>query len=107
MQNFEVLSLYRSKFADPSPIGRLIDRWFCLGVTCPVMAVAFPISWIALPQSEYLCIALSLSTTAMLVREACVYRSVPRAVLILADGLTPALMWWQPIIGFGVYSINH
>jgi hypothetical protein len=54
MQNFEVLSLYRSKLADPSPIGRSIDKWFCLEVTCPAIAVAFPISWIALAANGIL-----------------------------------------------------
>jgi hypothetical protein len=108
MQNFGVLSLYRSKIANPSPIGRSIDKWFCLAVTCPAMAVGFPISWVHLPRAAYFCIMVSLSaTTAMLIREASVYRSFPRSVLILTDGLTLALIWWQPIIGTGVYSINH
>ncbi|MBV8486282.1 MAG: hypothetical protein JO077_25825 [Verrucomicrobia bacterium] len=30
-----------------------------------------------------------------------------RSVFILSDGFGLALIWWQPIIGMAVYSVNH
>jgi len=87
---------------------RRIDKAFCLTITCAAMAMAFPISLLHTPKLRDLCIALSLIATAgMLWRELRVGFCLPRFLFILADGLALALIWWQPIIGIAVYSVNH
>jgi hypothetical protein len=87
---------------------RRIDRTFCLIVTCVAMAMAFPISFLHKVGLQGPCIALSLiATGGMLWREIRTGFCVPRLVFILTDGLGLALIWWQPIIGTAVYSLNH
>jgi hypothetical protein len=72
------------------------------------MATAFPIGFFQTVDLRGPCIALSLiATCGMLGREIRVGFCLPRFVFILADGLGLALIWWQPIIGMAVYSLNH
>jgi hypothetical protein len=87
---------------------RRIDKTFCLITTCVAMAAAFPISVLHKVDLQHPCVALSLiATGGMLWREVRTGFCVPRLVLILTDGAALALIWWQPIIGMAVYSLNH
>jgi hypothetical protein len=87
---------------------RRIDKTFCLIVTCVAMATSFPISFLHTVDLRGPCIALSLMATGgMLWREIRAGFCLPRLVFILTDGLALALIWWQPIIGVAVYSLNH
>jgi hypothetical protein len=121
MQNFGVLSIYRNKreqqdVSDNSsllppgqPRGqRRIDKSFCLALTGAAMAAAFPVSFVHAPWARDFCVTLSIiATSGMLARELWIGNGLPRLFFILADGLGLALMWWQPMIGMAVYSINH
>jgi hypothetical protein len=87
---------------------RRIDKAFCLTITGAAMATAFPINLLHTPGLRDLCISLSMvATSAMLWRELRIGFCLPRFVFILSDGLALALLWWQPIIGVAVYSLNH
>ena len=87
---------------------RRIDKAFCLTITGAAMATAFPINFLHTWNLRDLCVTLSLIATAgMLWRELRIGFCLPRFVFILADGLALALIWWQPIIGVAVYSLNH
>ena len=105
MQNFGVLTIYRIK----NGIGaRSSDRIFCLTMTCTAMALSFPVWFVHWHGIQWPCIALSLTaTTYMIVREIRMGLCLPRLIFILADGLGLALMWWQPLIGLAIYSLNH
>jgi hypothetical protein len=77
-------------------------------MTCIPMATAFPIGFLHEVDLRDPCVALSLiATGGMLLREIRAGFFVPRLVFILTDGLALALIWWQPIIGTAVYSLNH
>jgi hypothetical protein len=72
------------------------------------MVMAFPISFLHTPNFRDLCVALSLIATAsMLWRELRSGFCLPRFVFILTDGVALTLIWYQPIIGIAVYSLNH
>jgi hypothetical protein len=134
MQNFGVLSIYRKRReiaqgsrlswrADVEPAlsiepnaksqvkawgQRRVDKTFCLLVTCVAMATAFPISFLHTMDLRDPCIALSLTATGgMLWRDIRAGFSLPRLIFIMTDGLALALIWWQPLIGVTVYSLNH
>jgi len=135
MQNFGVLSIYRRKWeeltllkrqregsgadlelesvSDTKPEVRAwdqrqIDKIFCLVMTCIPMATAFPISLLHNMNLRAPCVTLSLiATGGMLLRDFKRGISLPRLVFILTNGLALALIWWQSIIGFAVYSLNH
>ena len=87
---------------------RRIDKTFCLIMTCVPMAIAFPIGFFHKADLRDPSVALSLiATSGMLFREMKTGLCVPRLVFILTDGLALAVIWWQPIIGITVYSLNH
>jgi hypothetical protein len=122
MQNFGVLSLYRSKGGGGL---RRLDRFYCLVVTLSAMAMSFPIYKVDLPARAggprmhlpglfYMndlrlpFIAMSLLLTgAMIANELRNRACLGRITFILADGLGLALVWWEPLLGVAIYSINH
>jgi hypothetical protein len=98
----------RGQAPDQARGQRRIDKAFCLTITSAAMATAFPINFLHTQNLRDLCVALSLiATGGMLSREFRVGFCLPRFIFILADGLALALIWWQPIIGIAVYSVNH
>jgi hypothetical protein len=105
MQNFGVLSVYRRKAGTGS---RRVDMAFCLVVTSVAMFLAVPISFIHVWDLRWPCIALSLVATAgMAWRDIKDGPCLPRLLFILTDGLALGLVFWQPLIGFAVYGMNH
>jgi hypothetical protein len=105
MQNFGVLSIYRRKAGTGS---RRVDMTFCLVITSVAMFLGVPISFIRVWDLRWPCVALSLVVTGGMVwRQIKGDLSLPRMLFILTDGLALALLFWQPLIGFAVYAMNH
>jgi hypothetical protein len=124
MQNYGVLSIYRrkqtlltaaNKIVEPKPeqnSGGMrqcrIDLTFCLLMTCTAMAIAMPVWFMHWPGLQSICIVLSLTATSgMAWREIQKGMGLPRLIFILTDGFALALVWWNPLVGFAVYSVNH
>jgi hypothetical protein len=124
MQNYGVLSIYRrkqtlramaGKIVEPKPglpageaRQRRTDLIFCLLITCTAMAIAMPVWFMHSPGMRWMCIILSLvATGGMVWREIRMGMCLPRLIFILTDGLALAMVWWNPLVGVAVYSVNH
>lgn len=118
-QTFGVASIYRRKAGASG--GRRIDLVYFCGVTWAAMLMPFVPrlmqalhDWTGLlsrgdvdyVRPVYFALALAL-IPAMLWREWHTTRSLPRAALILTDGLGLVLVWYAGLWGFAIIGLNH
>jgi hypothetical protein len=122
-QAFGVLSIYRMKQGGYGAHQRRIDLVYACVVVWAAMAMPFIPSlahgahdlsgWPAGPHPfldrvpfAYLGFAAA-ATMPMLIREWCAGRSLPRTILILADGAALALIWCAGLWGLAILALNH
>jgi hypothetical protein len=107
-QNFGVLSLYRMR----SGVGsRAVDKVFSFATTGTAMAIALPFSfigWLNARYSVFICtVTAVVAVLWMLWHDIGWGWCWPRLWLIASDGAALALLWWNPLVGLAVYSVNH
>jgi hypothetical protein len=103
MQNFGVLSIYRTKSGSGS---RRLDMTFCLFVQAAASFLVFaPHLGLKYDIMRDLYVSLALSAVlVMMLRET---RLSPRILFILTEAAGLALVFWSGLWGFAIWSINH